>query len=258
MKRIIFSLYTDNVDQHQSATSYKRNQFLEYKDLLLARQKEYALACGADYELFTTKETDYNIIQFDKILKIEELCKYYDEVLYLDFDVIPRTLTNFFDRFDLNNLCIYPLSTKLPDRDIFHWRITEWEFEWDPMEMFVKCCAKNAMLLLEGVTGSQECVNTGVFGANKYSIEKLAFSENIQPCKDLLQQAKNDNIYPGLISDAWIPNNEVFVSYLLERYNIPFTNIGMGWNFILDHITREPSIACHFIHCVNKDFSVIL
>ena len=57
MKRIIFSIFSDSVQKnHQSTGEYKTSQFIKYKDLLVQSQKEYALLCGADYEIFEVNE----------------------------------------------------------------------------------------------------------------------------------------------------------------------------------------------------------
>ena len=257
MKRIIFSLYTDKVDSHTSANDYKKSQFEKYKQQLQLKQKDYAIQCKADYELFTTVQTNYNDIQFEKISKIEKLCKNYDEVLYFDFDVIPRTHDSFFEKFNLDNLCLYSVPTEYPT-EVFHWRKDNPDWIWNPMDMFIKTCAKNAMLLLDSIVGTYSCVNTGVFGANKKSVEALAFTDRLSLCKRVLEEAMEDNIYPKDISSTWIPNNEVFVSYLIERFNIPFTDVGLPWNFILDHSTKSLSAGSHLVHCVNKEFSILL
>jgi hypothetical protein len=65
-----------------------------------------------------------------------------------------------------------------------------------------------------------------------------------------------DNLYPKEIHKRWTYNNEVFVSYLIEKYNIPYINIGIQWNFILDHISPQPSAAAYLIHHVNKEFEL--
>ena len=41
--------------------------------------------------------TTYNVINFYKIHLLYELSKEYDEVLYLDFDVVPMKYDNFFN-----------------------------------------------------------------------------------------------------------------------------------------------------------------
>ena len=45
--------------------------------------------------------TTYNIVNFYKIHLLYELAKQYDEVLYLDFDVVPMQDVDFFEHWDL-------------------------------------------------------------------------------------------------------------------------------------------------------------
>jgi len=74
VKRIIFSIFSDNVDtNHVSSSDYKLSQFKKYKDQLKAAQQAYANKCGADYVLHENDWTEYNDLQFEKILKLERL-----------------------------------------------------------------------------------------------------------------------------------------------------------------------------------------
>ena len=254
MKRIIFSIYTNKVDEHTSVTDYKREQFILYKHLLEQRHKQYAMCCNADYELFSVDETNYDEIQFYKLLKAEELTQQYDEVLYLDFDVVPISSYSFFEKFNLDKICVYSILVKLSNK-VVEWR--NQDQTWHTMDMYSKCCVKNSMLLLNDVVGKMECFNTGVYGVNKRSAEQLNFSGNIDYCHKVFQEAKLDNIYPEVMNKVWRPNNEVYSSFLVELNGIEINNIGMPWNFILDHVHKTPSGASYLIHCVNKDFSIL-
>lgn len=252
MKRIVFSQYTSKVDPHVSASEYKKTQLAEYKDILIEKQKQYALLCDADYECFNVDFTDYNDIQFSKLLRFEELTKHYDEVLYLDLDVFPQTSERFFVKFDLNWISAYSIISKF-DPQVFKWR--NQDNNWHSMDMFSKTCAKNSMLLLDDISGSDACINTGVLGMNKQSVDDLMLSERLQHSKNLFEQAKVDNLYPAEVSANWEINNEVIFTYLLERYNLHFADIGMAWNFIVDHNVKTASPAAHMLHVVNKEFN---
>lgn len=253
MKRIIFSIFTDELNKHTSVSDYKRQQFLKYKDRIITAHKSYAMQCNADYELLTSIETDYDELQFNKLIKLEELSDSYDEIVYIDFDVVPQNDKSIFDSFDLNNICAYSIPSPVPFDEL---RFRMQDDNWHKMDMYTKTCAKNAMLLLDDINGSDNCINTGVVAANKKSIEVLRFSENLIHCKNKLDLAIADNLYPKEIHNRWIYNNEVFVSYLIERYNIPYVDIGIQWNFILDHISPQPSAAAYLIHHVNKEFEL--
>lgn len=245
-KRLIFSLYTDKVDPHTSATDQKKQSFAEYKDRIKTVQQDYAKICNADYTLFNTTNTSYIDIQFEKLFKLEEMVQEYDEVLYLDFDVIPYTKVNFFDMFDLDTLCVYSSPTELLKKP-----------EWHPMDPYVKMSCKKAMLLIEDIVGTSEIFNTGVTALNKRSASLLRFKDRFTEYKESFKLAQEDNLYPFEMSSIWQLNNEVYASYIVEKYNIPTTNIGMPWNFIVDYGMPIPSAGAYFHHCVNKNFSTL-
>lgn len=251
MSRIIFSIYTNKVEPHKSSTDFKKSQFEKYKHLLEQKQKEYAEICGADYILFDTDTTEYDMIQFEKLFKLEELTESYDEVLYLDFDIVPQTQVNFFDYWDLNTICGHAIDRSPTPKDLRHYIKND---SFDTMNMYCKACAKQAMLLLDGIVGRTDVINTGVIGGNKHSISQLRFKERFDELNQILDEVKDDNIYPKEINRHFRYNNEVYISYLIERYDIPFTNIGMPWNYFMDGFAPEVSPAAHLLHHVNKEF----
>ncbi len=255
-KNIIYSVWSDLTEEHASVTDYKKESVKKYKHTLIELKKKYALLCNADYEVFNPTSTDYVNVQFDKIFKLEELSKYYDNVVYFDMDIIPITKKNIFKSFNFNKVSIYDYTIEINSRkNIKHIsEITKDNQYISPMMMYSKVCAKNAMLMIDDIVGSENIVNTGVICANKNSVEKLSFTERMNDMNKKLSLAIEDNLYPDLMSKAWIKNNEVYFSYLLEKYNIEFNNIGIQWNYILDDIITETTSGAHLIHQVNKDF----
>lgn len=219
MKRIIFSIWNDFNDNHP---------LKKYKDKLIKKHKEYAKICECNYRSYTiTKKhvnLDFTQLQFMKLYMLEEHLHKWDEVLYLDLDVIPQTRDNFFEVHDLNNICCH--MTVAP-----RWKILQ----------------KNLMLSEIGIKGKYHVANTGVIGLNKRSGKILNFME------------RQREIRKYYIDDFNIvPNNEVYLSYIMEKYNVPYKDIGMGWNFILDSVEKKPTAGCHFLHVSNKNFSLVL
>ena len=259
-KNIIFSIWSDLTEEHMSVNDYKKKSFETYKNKLIELQKKYAYYCKADYEIFKPKSTDYVNVQFDKIFKLEELCKYYDNVVYFDLDVIPKTHYNIFNSFNFDNICVYDYTIKINNRktmeDISN-HIKKRALI-PAMNRYSKVCAKNAMLLLNDIVGNENIVNTGVVCGNAKSINDLKFSDRMNEMNKTLNIAIKDNLYPDEMSKAWVKNNEVYFSYLLERYKIKFNNIGIQWNYILDDLIRKPTAGVHLIHQVNKDFHVTI
>lgn len=236
-----------------SSTDYKKNQFKKYKLHLETKQLEYATKVSADYRLYTIKETDYDKIQFMKLNKLEELSKIYDEVLYLDFDVIPQTDVNFFEYFDMNKINAYSMS-RTPGANELKWKFQA--NDWDRMNVYAKTCAKKSMLILENMSGNDTMINTGVVGGNRKAIQNLNFSKRLPEAYKVFEESCIDNLYPEEISRSWRPNNEVFISWMIEKYNVPYTNIGMAWNFMLDDYAPRGGESSHFLHHIKKEFDI--
>ena len=186
MKKIIYNVWSDLKIPHTSVPEHKKDSFAKYKNQLIDIQKEYACACGADYEIFNPPVHDYVNVQFHKLFKFEQLTEYYDKVVYLDVDVIPITKKNIFDQFNFNNICVYDYHIDINDssyrRNIIH-RLKNKQ-PISPMNRHSKVCAKRAMLLLHDINGNDNICNTGVFAGNKLAAEKLAFSDNIALVSD--------------------------------------------------------------------------
>jgi len=254
MKRIIFSIFSNEIEKdHQSSNDYKKEQFAKYADLLEEKQKEYARVCGADYNLFKVETERYDQIQFDKIHMFDELVYDYDEILYLDFDVVPQKEDNFFENHDLDSVCAYSFERK-PSQRVIARKIKEDDF--DCMNVFSKGCCKQSMLLLHDIISDYSIINTGVLGMNKRSVANLNFTDDIAEAWTTYFECRNDNIYPEEISKYWRGNNEVFITYLIEKNNIPFSNIGMPSNFMLDEYEPNPSDAAYLLHYVHKEFNL--
>lgn len=250
MKRIVYSIYTNEVDEHTSTNDFKKSQFKKYKEKIIKSQKDYANLCNSDYKLFNTKITNYDSIQFEKIFLLEKLSKEYDEILYLDFDVIPHTNKIIFNEFDLNTICGYFIKRIINIRDLPK------KYEYSPLNVFTKICCKRAMLLIDDIDSDDSLLNTGILLANKNSIKNLKFKERFENANEAYKEAFNDNLYSEDISKCWKPNNEVYMSYLIERYNIPYTDIGIQWNFMLNEECPSPTAGAHMLHHVNKEFEI--
>jgi hypothetical protein len=257
MKRIIFSIYTNTVDKvGYSVTDYKLDQFEKYKDKLVERKQIYADKCSADFVLVETVKSDFVDIQFEKIRLLEEYAKTYDEVLYLDFDVIPSKLArNIFECIDSSKISMHPLDRPLNGTDM---RTFLRNACFDSQNMFVKTAAKKSMLVLEGLLPNDFVYNTGVILGNSSAIVELKFTERLDEMNDLMEDIKDDHMFPSQIGDHFVPNNEVYISYLIERYNIPHNDLTMNWNYIMDDIETIPDAKADFIHCVSKDFKLVV
>jgi hypothetical protein len=106
-KRCVYSIYVP-LQKYRN----KHGAFQAYYSKIITAHKKYANLINADYVLFEKlPEMDqipsnvsyYDKINFSKYYYAEELCQTnYDEILYIDFDVIPNTKDNFFTVFNVN------------------------------------------------------------------------------------------------------------------------------------------------------------
>tara|TARA_Y100001937_G_scaffold125836_1_gene193573 strand:+ start:2499 stop:3152 length:654 start_codon:yes stop_codon:yes gene_type:complete len=217
MQKIIFSVWSDEADKPEWRDLIQ--PWTAHKNEIIEKQKQYAHDCGADYQHFIV-DHNFTDLMFYKILLAEELTKKYDKVLYLDCDVVPKTNISFFDVHDFNKICLH--RTQKPDWKIQH---------------------KQMMLHMDNIQGNNLICNTGVFGLSKKSADILMFSERLDDTREFHCEMSDE------------ANNEVCISYMIERYNVPLKDIGMQWNFILDRNFTEKTDACYFIHYSNKMFT---
>lgn len=110
------------------------------------------------------------------------------------------------------------------------------------------------MLLIEDIISNDNICNTAVICGNQNAANLLKFSERTSYIDKALLKAKDDTVYPKEYSEGWVRNNEIYFSFILEKYNIKFNNIGIQWNYILDEFVSEFTYGVHLIHQVNKDF----
>ena len=256
MTRLIYSIYQDKVDPHKSASPYKQAQFVRYRHHIKIAQENWAKKCNADYILITPETHHYDDINFTKIRLFEQYSEEYDEVVYIDFDIVPFSGENIFEHLDFNIIHAHKLERDWTTLGTKHrdlsWHINNDTF--DKMNVYVKTCAKRAMLELEDIQGDHTLVNTGVLAGNRHAIAKLKFREREQECFDKLKEAIDDNLYPEEIHSKWWPNNEIFFSYIIEKYDVPLKHLPESWNFILDRMHPHLPEKAHLLHHVNKEF----
>ena len=234
MTNIIFDVWTDFYGRGQP--EWRAQQWLKYKDILIEKHKKYAEICGSEYRHYKIDHKDeinFITLNFMKIYIAEDLAQKYDKVLYLDLDVIPRTKINFFEYHDFSKFLCH--RTSAPD-----WKIYR----------------KRLMLKSEGISSNHNIINTGVFGMTKEICDLIKFRER--------EKQINADYPEWLISDEnnimnreISANNEIYLSYIIEKYGVPTSDISQAWNFIVDK-NYPKSDACHFLHMSHKEFSSAL
>ncbi len=318
MSRVVFSLYIDipkdmldifdkNIlkDGDTPTNIRTKNQFKIHYGDLCACKEIYAKTIGADFKMFEY-DTDfimysekmmtehryltmYNIVNFYKLHLMYELAKEYDEILYLDFDVVPIQHKNFFEHWDLSKGIAV-----LNNND----RISTIENITDTSQTIRSPSSKyynaQAILFEKGMSIQCDVINTGIIGANAEWLEKLDYFGNFDKELNLMKRLKiqetefivkkpgaeddkggghviqtleniqgvghnfltDDNIFPKKVRQYFGWDNETLFSVKLKENNIPVQWLDDKWHYFLYNQGFIPAetILCHTI---NKDFDLV-
>lgn len=266
MKRIIFTVYDDlnEVDDTYSLGTPAVKLVDEYLDRLVQNKKDYAESIGVDFKFYhnTMKDFDCDVsLEFTKVnlYKHHIMCKLaeeYDEVLYVDMDVVLNTKENMFDEHDLEKNGYH---IKYQDNYIQSTQIKEVFFaEIGLRSPTLKYHITKAML---GGEDNEDIhvMNTGIMLANSKWIQKLDFINNMQFALDRLEQIKRKAIKENeqtYISLYFYPNNEALFAWMVLEYDIPFYNLDDEWHCIVNHEPKKYNFDdMKAIHFINKKFN---
>jgi len=249
LSRVICSLYIDI----QNPVSHFKNKekFNNNLNWLLDKQQEYAKLCQADYAHFTYDDkfikfskkfgpeiSEYNIINFYKMHLLYQLD--YDEILYLDMDVIPVTTKNFFDEWDLTKriaVMSEEWSTKDYNRSKHNVR--------SPLAKYW-----NAYALLGY---GKEVFNTGIIGASKTSLKELNYFKQFKKTLKKMKTLTTDDFWPEDIRNLFGYDNETLFAYRIKEYQ---QLLDTGWHHFMYRWNYIPKNT-KLVHCINKDFDYV-
>lgn len=261
MKRIIFTVYDDlktqehnNVDLDISA----QIQVAEYMDRLVNNKKEYAKSCGVDFKFFHNTMGDKNLGKTDIAFTNSNLYKHqlmakladeYDQVMYVDMDVVFNTTENVFDKIDLSK----GIAVKDQDLEVHSKSYSE--------ALKLSFGMRNPTLkyfITKDLLGGKDnhVINTGIIIGNSSDIKKLQYIKRLPPIVKRIAKLKDESIKDGKLN--WIrhffyPNNESIFSYILEKHKIPYQILDDTWHDIRDdQIVDRP--YGKIIHFINKQF----
>lgn len=284
MKRVIFSFYIDipkeeldifdkelPIIKNKKALPINlitKNRLKKHYVRLLIQKQAYAKKLGYDFKLFEygpdwilfeqklKREhpylTTYNIVNFYKIHLLYELAKQYDEVLYLDFDVVPMQNIDFFEHWDLTK-GIAVLNNN--DRVLVPENVTDSSTTIrSPTAKFYNA---QAMLFEKGLSTKNDVINTGIVGANAEHLNKLAyfkdFDKNLKLMTDL---TKESDLHPPKLLKYFGWDNETLFAVKIKENNVPILWLDDKWHYFFSNQKHVPQkvILCH---AINKDFDTV-
>jgi len=281
MKRIVYSLYIDIPEEeldifdknilrkNQIHTNlHTKNQFKENYFKLLANKQWYSNKINTEFKLFEYDDkykeyqshfkkkypfiTSYNVVNFYKIHLLYELSKFYDEILYLDFDVVCLTNENFFETWNLNKgICVFDNSSLVKTIEAVTDRSQTIR---SPTSKYYNT---QAMLIEKNLNPKNKVINTGIIGANKEHIKQLKYFDNFDEDINIMTKLKsNYDMFPKKIVDFFGYDNETLFSVKLNENNVPIQWLDNKWHYFFDTQGFIPE-ETKFVHTINKKFDVV-
>lgn len=282
--KVIFSIYIDiPKSKLDNAGSYNYDnigksertklQLAEYNDKLIENKKQYAEHCGADWKLFGNgkkfKEfakrfknlTLYNIINLWKIQLTYELAEQYDNVLYLDFDVVAYQNIDFFKYNDVDQrICCQADYVKNPSG------VNMTEYPHDFRSIMTKYWNCHAMLLDHEIEPEPYVYNTGILGASKRVLDQLDFVSDLDQTIDMMDEIKFDDysFYPPALRKQFGHDNESIFGYKVHLNKVAIDNMKGMWHYKMNAANHNPGPVQLqrdnpvLVHVINKRFQDIL
>ena len=235
---------------------------------MVACKQAYAMSMNVDFKMFEfdlhyvnyQKQrqskypylTTYNVINFYKIHLLYELAKVYDEIVYLDFDVVPMKYDNFFKHWDLTK-GIAVLNNN--DRKTLIENVSDTsQTIRSPSSKYFNA---QAMLFEKGMSIENDVINTGIIGINRDHLNKLAYFENFDENLNMMTDlTKDSDIFPAKIRQYFGWDNETLFSVKLKENKVPVQWLDDKWHyfFAFQGFIPNDTILCHVI-C--KDFDLV-
>jgi len=281
MKRIIYSFYIDipkdeldifdkNIlkENHTPINYVTKDAFKENYTKLIACKQWYANQINVTFKLFEYDTnfilfknnlkskypflTTYNIVNFYKLHLLYELSKDYDEILYLDFDVVPMKSDNFFETWDLSKgIAIHHNTHKVIKMDA----ITDYsQTIRSPTSKYYNA---QAMLLDRNLNPNHKVVNTGIVGASKKHLQQLKYFDNFDlDMKEMSNLTKGHNMFPKKITNFFGWDNETLFAVKLAENKVDVQWLDDNWHYFFSTQGFIPKeiVLCHTI---NKQFDIV-
>lgn len=284
MTQVIYSIFIDipnkdldnpgwydkaGIKQDTDKSKQTKDYFIKYHDRIKKRHEEYAESIGADYILHGYDEkyeefvkyfsekypmiSVYDIINFYKQELMIRHAQQYDEVCYIDFDVIPNTDESIFD--------VVP-------KDSFGCATSNKEAEWgknvevkwyntcirNPSSKYWNC---HAMLTEEGYEPDTDVFNTGIMVASSDMIKKFDYFGDFERVLELMTELKYDeySMYPSNIQRIFNYDNETVFAYKRIINDVKIHYFSEEWH----HKVHDESWftflkTAKMFHVINKRF----
>jgi len=246
------ALYNNRVELERRQREYAESLNVEYR--LLGNDKEYKDFCKymKDYPMIS----EYDIINFYKHWAMKNFAENYDQVCYLDFDVVPNTDENVFNTIksgfgvaDSNALAAWGKN------------VSATKYNTCIRNPSSKYWNTYAMLLEDGLEPENDVFNTGIMVAGYNIIQELGYFHEFDKTLNLMTYLKEeeDSIHPPNIQRVFNYDNETVFSYLVQKRNIGIDWLPKEWHYIVDQPKKEMvDTRAKLYHVINKKVEWVL
>lgn len=273
MKRVIFTTF-DNIDtpndresneniftQGPKGDQPKKELVIEYFDRLIQNKKDYAESIGVEFKFFHNTMKDFMLedeLEFTRVNLYKhhlmaELAKEYDEILYVDMDVLFNTSLNIFEEHDMS-AGIYVKGTEIK-ADLKEKRGLLFS------QVGLRSPELKYHITKELLSGKDNYVmNTGIVLSRAEFIHQLKFIERTRIAAEKIEKIKSnfdDENFTVLNLDFY-PNNESIFSWILEEWQIPYVLFSDKWHMMYNDVpskfnkeVKDP----YCMHFINKQFN---
>ena len=272
MNRTIISLYIDIPKENLVSHHESKLKFNDNHAWLVDKQEEYADKIGVDFSHFEYEDgyeeyrdwfqkeypevSEYNIVNFFKIKLLYDMTELYDEILYLDIDVIPVTNENFFDVFDLNKGFAILTGTARSQRAWINPLTEAVVGRHGVRSPLAKYWNTKLMLSMEGHSRDSEVFNTGIIGITSKQLKELDYFSEFRSLLDYMTEIQNNSEIPDNLRKLCGYDNETIWGYKTLLKNLSYQELGEYWHVFIDNHSFVPEKA-KLVHCVNKDFDYV-
>lgn len=273
MKRVIYSLYIDipseelddqppHWNSNIPKNEYAKSQFREYYDWLKHMHVEYAKKCGVEYKLFEYDQdyidyknwfnekypqiVSYNIVNFYKIHLLYKLSEEYDEIVYLDFDVVPLSDRNVFNYHDTNNGIHIMMTNDVGSPKNIHSNRSPTAKYWNA----------RAMCMHEDLPSNHKVFNTGIIIANKQNLKQLGYYDNFNEVIQLMYDLIEDDMFDLKTREMFGYDNETIWAYKTIKNQVKCVNLQSNWHHFMDKWNYIPK-GTDLVHVINKRFDYV-
>jgi hypothetical protein len=190
------------------------------------------------------------------------LSKQYDNVLYLDMDVVPIKTNNLFAAIDFNRGIAIHTNTEAALNDLHKVEVKGYRKLATKSSRSPLAKHLNTSALLMNIGGHDtynEVFNTGIVGANREWLTKLAYFDDFHnDLVSMLDVVDGDHIFPDGYNHLFGFDNETLFSVKVITNQVKTQPLNKTWHYFYDKKETNIPSETVLVHMINKRFEELL